>query len=281
MSLQTLCCPTGGNCVPTPLPENTLVVNNGDSCGSYSTLSAAIGALTADGQTILVMSDTTESNLGVVNIPFDVTIIGTQGKVVSMDTGTLFQLNTAGLVVKLYQMTFESDGANDVFLLLNGELHVLDESTLSIPNPLAGSYAVRMAGLNTELYVYGGSTLFNPGNSNVNLDDAAVISFQNSFFEALDRNVEGSETASINIDIQDCKFKVDTAGGRDNLRFNQIPVATSRIVRNTFDNGPTLNALSANIWANAKISQNTFFNNGGGAINPLITVAAGATNDII
>lgn len=278
MSIQQTCCETV--CTPTPLPENTIVVNAGDGCGSYQTLTAAIGALTADGQTILVESDTSEVGLLAVQINYDVNIIGTHGKEVSMTNDIVFQV-ASGKTVRLYQMTFTSDGANDIFDV-DGILYVLDGTTLQIPSPLAGSYSVRMSNANAELYVDGNSYMYNYGNTNINFDDGAVISLQNSRFEALDRNVQGSETAAVDIDIQDCKFVVDSAGGRNNLLFAQIPLAQSRIVRNTFDTSPTLAAISANAWTNAKISQNTFFNNGGGgAITGIMTIAAGATNDII
>lgn len=271
---------SGGNgCTPLPLPENTLTVNNGDDCSSYSTLTAAIGALTMDGQTIYVESDTSEVGSLAVQIQYDVNIIGIHGKVVSMTDDIVFEI-ISGKIVKLYQMTFSSDGTNDIFLMTDGNLHVLDGTTLQIPSPLAGSYSVRMNNATAELYVEN-SYLLNAGNTNINLDNGAVISIQKSKFEALDRNVEGAEPVGMDIDIQDSQFIVDSAGGRNNLLFNQIPQAQSRIVRNTFDNSPTLPSIKANIWNNAKISQNTFIDNGGGAIDGLITVAAGATNDII
>lgn len=266
------------NCKPLPLPQNALVVNQ-DDCGSYKTLTDAIMALTMDNQVIIVESHTKEVGSLAVPIRYDVDIVGVHGRQVSMTNDIVFEV-VDGKTVKLHQMTMKSDGVNDIFLLTDGDLHVLDGSYLGIEDSTAGSYQVRINNNLSSLYVYD-SELYHAGNSNINLNNAFGFYFKNSRFTAFDRNIHGRELTPLELNIRDCDFSVDATSGRNNLLFAQRPLVNSKIIRNTFEGATSSPSIRANIWNDAIISNNTFINHGGGAIDSFITLKSGCTNDIV
>ena len=252
-------------------PSNWIIVD-GNGNGDYTSIRVAMASVSADGQVIYVVSDTTEISTTPCN--YDVDIIFASKRIVCTDIYLV--TNVAGKTLRVFNGTFRSTGGNPIvkstiggtttamkFYNCDIEMTSNYTRTIQLVNNTIELYSCRVKSFDTAIYVNGSASvktliahncniIGGNGGGHFGIEGDYSAASANTTYDLINNTITGTIPVQI--------------GGA---------LPSTRMIGNYIVGAIDWNALAT--WTNAIISRNTI----DGTIDASIILIPGATNDLI